>query len=51
MELMKERATQFANDHNLSGFWIVSSKTGEGVSELFDALGNKIVEGIIVKAQ
>lgn len=49
MELMKEKAITFAKDHNLAGFWIVSSKTGEGVSELFDALGNKIVENMVVK--
>jgi small GTP-binding protein len=49
LELMKERANSFAKDHNLAGFWIVSSKTGEGVGELFDALGNKIVENLMVK--
>ena len=51
LELMKEKAEIFAKDHNLSGFWIVSSKSGDGVNELFDALGNKIVEGMMVKAQ
>lgn len=51
MTLMRERAEVFAKDHNLAGVWIVSSKTGEGVDELFDALGNKILEGLIVKAQ
>ena len=51
LELMKERAEVFAKDHGLAGTWLVSSKSGEGVNELFDALGNKIVEGMIVKAQ
>ena len=51
LELMKERAEVFAKDHNLAGVWIVSSKSGEGVNELFDALGNNIVEGMMVKAQ
>ena len=43
-ELMKSRATEFANDHNVKGIWYVSSKTGEGVAELFDDLGNKVIE-------
>ena len=51
LELMKERAEVFAKDHNLVSFHIVSSKSGEGVSELFDALGNKILERMIVKVQ
>ena len=47
--LMKDRAIQFAKDHNLAGFYTVSSKSGEGVSELFDSLANKIVEKLTQK--
>lgn len=44
LELMKERAIQFAKDHNMAGFYTISSKSGEGVNELFDSLANKIIE-------
>lgn len=44
LNLMSEKAVQFAKDHGLAQFIQVSSKSGEGINELFDALGNKIIE-------
>ena len=49
LELMREGAIQFAKDHNMAGFYTVSSKSGEGVNELFDSLANKIIETLTKK--
>lgn len=46
MEHAAEQAIIFTKDHDLSGYFSVSSKTGEGIIELFDALSNAIMPKI-----
>lgn len=46
LEYVSEKAREFATDHSLKGFYLVSSQTGEGIPELFDALANAVLETI-----
>jgi len=39
-----EQAKDFANRYGLKGFFMVSSKTGAGVVELFDFLSNQLIQ-------
>ncbi|MHA2338190.1 MAG: Rab family GTPase [Candidatus Hodarchaeales archaeon] len=41
---IQEKAQQFSKDYNLRGYFSVSSKTGEGVSDLFDFLSLHITQ-------
>jgi small GTP-binding protein len=43
-QFIQEKAQQFSKDYNLRGYFSVSSKTGEGVSDLFDFLSLHITQ-------
>ncbi|OLS22861.1 MAG: Transforming protein p29 precursor [Candidatus Heimdallarchaeota archaeon LC_3] len=45
-EFINEKAQEFSKDHNLRGYFNVSSKSGEGVNELFDFLSLQITQSL-----
>ncbi|MFW9928810.1 MAG: Rab family GTPase [Candidatus Thorarchaeota archaeon] len=43
---VNEKAQEFCKENNLRAFFSVSSKTGDGVNELFDFLSNEVVRSL-----
>lgn len=43
-QFVQEKAQQFSKDYNLRGYFSVSSKSGDGVNELFDFLAIQITQ-------
>ncbi|MHA2364770.1 MAG: Rab family GTPase [Candidatus Hodarchaeales archaeon] len=43
LSFFSEKASEFAQNHGLRGFYAISSKTGDGIAELFDTLANTIL--------